>query len=460
MDDDKQLIGRILDGIRIYSPLDLKHISIKKQVSHILLAIPSASKKERIKIINKIKENKLNLIIKTLPSLLDIVQGKVFFSDIKDLDIEDILQRVQVEPDNSLLEKNTKNRNVLVTGAGGSIGQEICRQVLKLQPKELILLDNNEYSLYAINAEVEKIKQNLKQCKDVKIGTLLGSVQDKFFISNVLKNLNQIQFIMQPHLNMSLLLSQILIEGIKNNLFGTMAVVESAIENNVQNFVLVSTDKAVRPTNIMGASKRLAELCTQALSAKSKNNKFKSSIVRFGNVIDSSGSVIPKFKKQIRNGGPITLTHPEVTRYFMSIPEAAQLVIQAGAITEGNDLFILDMGKPIKISDLISQIIKNSGLSIKDKNNPDGDIEILITGLRSGEKLHEELLLGENPRNTTHPKIKKVEDPYLTWDIFKKYIDDLKYSIQRNETDKILEILNEVVAGFKPSKKILDIKKN
>ena len=193
---------------------------------------------------------------------------------------------------------------------------------------------------------------------------------------------------------------------------------------------------------------------------KIKNNKFKSSIVRFGNVIDPSGSVIPKFKKQIRNGGPITLTHPEVTRYFMSIPEAAQLVIQAGAITEGNDLFILDMGKPIKISDLISQIIKNSGLSIKDKNNPDGDIEILITGLRSEKKLHEELLLGENPRNTTHPKIKKVEDPYLTWDIFKKYIDDLKYSIQRNETDKILEILNEVVAGFKPSKKILDIKKN
>ncbi len=460
LDDDKQLIGRILDGIRIYSPLDLKHISITKQVSHILLAIPSASKRERVKIIKKIEENKLNLIIKTLPSLLDIVQGKVSVTDIRDLDIEDILQRVQVEPDNRLLEKNIKSRNVLVTGAGGSIGQEICKQVLKLKPKKLILLDNNEYSLYSINAEVEKIKLNLKHFNEVKILPILGSVQDKFFISNVMKKFKPETVYHAAAFKHVPLVELNLIEGIKNNLFGTITIVESAIENNVQNFVLISTDKAVRPTNIMGASKRLAELCTQALSANSKNNKFKSSIVRFGNVIDSSGSVIPKFKKQIRNGGPITLTHPEVTRYFMSIPEAAQLVIQAGAMTEGNDLFILDMGKPIKIRDLIHQIIKNSGLSVKDKNNLDGDIEIMITGLRSGEKLHEELLLGENPQQTAHPKIQKVEDPYLSWDIIEKHIDDLKYSIQSNEINKILEIFNEVVAGFKPSKKVLDIEKN
>ena len=460
LDDDKQLIGRILDGIRIYSSLDLKHISITKQVSHILLAIPSASKRERVKIIKKIEENKLNLIIKTLPSLLDIVQGKVSVTDIRDLDIEDILQRVQVEPDNILLEKNLKNRHVLVTGAGGSIGQEICKQILKYKPKELILLDNNEYSLYSINAQVEKIKLNLKHCKDVKILPILGSVQDKFFIHNVMKKFKPDTVYHAAAFKHVPLVELNLIEGIKNNLFGTITIVESAIENNVQNFVLVSTDKAVRPTNIMGASKRLAELCTQALSANSKNNKFKSSIVRFGNVIDSSGSVIPKFKNQIRNGGPITLTHPEVTRYFMSIPEAAQLVIQAGAMTKGNDLFILDMGKPIKIIDLIHQIIKNSGLSVKDKNNLDGDIEITITGLRSGEKLHEELLLGENPQKTAHPKIQKVEDPYLSWDIIEKYIDDLKYSIQNNEIDKILQIFNEVVAGFKPSKKVLDIKKN
>ncbi len=459
LDDDKQLIGRILDGIRIHSALELKHISIKKQVSHILLAIPSASRSERAKIIKKIEQDKLNLVIKTLPSLLDIVEGKVAISDIRDLDIEDILGREQVEPHKNLLEKNIFKCDVLVTGAGGSIGQELCKQVLQLQPKKIILLDNNEFALYLIHSEIEKLKSNLKNYSKIEIIPLLGSVQDKNFMSTIMFNYKPDTVYHAAAYKHVPLVEYNLIEGIKNNLFGTLTTFNCAIENKISNFVLVSTDKAVRPTNIMGASKRLAELCTQAISDSSKNIKTKTSIVRFGNVIGSSGSVIPKFKKQIRNGGPVTLTHPDVTRFFMSIPEAAQLVIQASGISKGNDLFVLDMGKPIIIRDLIKQIIKLSGLSIKDSNNPNGDIEITVTGLRSGEKLFEELLLGDNPTKTPHPKIHKVEDPFLSWELIKKDIDQLEYFLEKNEINKILKILKKLVTGFTPSNNVINLSK-
>ena len=459
LDDDKKLIGRILNGVKIFSPIEIKKIIKSKQVTHILLAIPSATRSERTRIIKKIEQDKLNLIIKTLPSLLDIVEGKVAISDIRDLDIEDILGREQVEPDKNLLEKNIFNRVVLVTGAGGSIGQELCKQVLQLEPSKVILLDNNEFALYSIHSEIEKLKSNLKNHSKIEIIPLLGSVQDMNFMSAVMLNYKPDTVYHAAAYKHVPLVEYNLIEGIKNNLFGTINTFNCAIENNISDFVLVSTDKAVRPTNIMGASKRLAELCTQAISNSSKNKKTRTSIVRFGNVIGSSGSVIPKFKKQIHNGGPVTLTHPDVTRFFMSIPEAAQLVIQASGISNGNDLFVLDMGKPIKINDLIKQIIKLSGLSIKDKNNPNGDIEIMVTGLRSGEKLFEELLLGDNPTKTSHPKIHKVEDPFLSWELIKNDIDKLEYFLKRSEINKILEVLKKLVTGFTPSHKVINLSK-
>ncbi len=459
LDDDRKLIGRILNGVKIFSPVDIKKVVNYNKVTHVLLAIPSASRSDRTRIIKKIEENKLNLIIKTLPSLLDIVEGKVTVSDIRDLDIEDILGREQVEPDRNLLEKNIINRSVLVTGAGGSIGQEICKQVLQLEPSKLLLLDNSEFALYSIHSEIEKIKSNFRNNHKIEIIPLLGSVQDNKFLLNAMKNHKPDTVYHAAAFKHVPLVEFNFIEGIKNNLFGTITTLNCAIENNVSNFVLISTDKAVRPTNIMGASKRLAELCSQAISESSQNSKTKTSIVRFGNVIGSSGSVIPKFKKQIRNGGPVTLTHPDVTRFFMSIPEAAQLVIQASGISEGNNLFVLDMGKPIKISDLIRQIIKLSGLSVKDKDNPNGDIEILVTGLRSGEKLFEELILGENPKKTIHPKIYKVEDPFFSFEQISQDIDELRHLIEKGETVKIIQILKKLVSGFKPSKSIIELTK-
>ena len=459
LDDDKKLIGRILNGVKIFSPVEIKKIVNYNKVTHVLLAMPSASRSDRIRIIKKIEENKLNLIVKSLPSLIDIVEGKVTVSDIRDLDIEDILGREQVEPDRNLLEKNIIKRSVLVTGAGGSIGQEICKQVLQLEPSKLLLLDNSEFALYSIHSEIERIKLNYSKNHKIEIIPLLGSVQDNKFISTIMKNHKPDIVYHAAAFKHVPLVEFNFIEGIKNNLFGTITTLNSAIENNVSNFVLISTDKAVRPTNVMGASKRLAELCTQAISESSQNIKTKTSIVRFGNVIGSSGSVIPKFKKQIRNGGPVTLTHPDVTRFFMSIPEAAQLVIQASSISEGNNLFVLDMGKPIKIRDLIRQIIKLSGLSVKDQDNPNGDIEIMVTGLRSGEKLFEELLLGENPKKTVHPKIYKVEDPFVSMEKIKPDIDQLRHLIEKEEIVKIIEIIKKLVTGFKPSQSIIELTK-
>ena len=455
LDDNNQLKGRFLNGIKIFSTTDIKSLVKSKGVTHILLATPSASRDERKKIINKINQSNTNVLIKTLPSILDIVEGKVTVSDIRDLYIDDILGREQVEPDAKLLIKNIKNKIVLVTGAGGSIGQEICRQIIQNDPRKIILLDNNEFSLYTILAEIEAIKINLK-IEKISIIPLLGSVQDKNFLSEVMNNFKPNTVYHAAAYKHVPLVEENIIEGIKNNVFGTITVLEYAIQNNVSDFVLVSTDKAVRPTNIMGASKRLAELCAQGIRDSSKNIGTQVSIVRFGNVLGSSGSVIPKFKKQIQNGGPITLTHPEVTRYFMTIPEAAQLVIQAGAMSQGNDLFVLDMGKPIKIADLIAQVVKLSGLTIKNIDNPNGDIEVLITGLRSGEKLYEELLLGEKLKQTMHSKIFKAQDPFYSWGFIKTDIEKLNNLTKHNEIEEIIKILKKLVTGFKPSNQALN----
>ena len=357
-------------------------------MTHVLLAIPSASRRRRNEILKKIGQNQV--AVRTLPSFADLAEGRVTISDLRDLDIDDLLGREPVAPDHILLAKNISSKVVLVTGAGGSIGSELCRQIIKLKPKKLLLVEMSEYALYAIHSELESLCEGLGDFDHNRIVPLLASVQDEDRMLEIMDTWRPDMVYHAAAYKHVPMVEHNLAEGVKNNVIGTLTTAQLAIEKGVSDFVLISTDKAVRPTNVMGASKRLAELCLQALFASQhsasisqrENEKTKLSMVRFGNVLDSSGSVIPRFRKQIRDGFPITLTHPEITRFFMTIPEAAQLVIQAGAMAKGGDVFVLDMGKPVKIADLARRMIELSGLSLRDDSNPEGDIEIVITGLR------------------------------------------------------------------------------
>ena len=388
--------------------------------------------------------------VRTLPSLSDLAQGTLSFSDLRELEVEDLLGRDPVTPNSILLSKNIRDKVVLVTGAGGSIGSELCRQIISLDPAKLLLVDQNEFALYSIHQEIEnKIKD-----KSLVIVPLLASVQD-------FNRMNEVMSIWHPdtvyhaaaykHVP---LVEHNPSEGIKNNVFGTLHTSMAAAENKVADFVLISTDKAVRPTNIMGASKRLAELILQAISSNYSNTRF--SMVRFGNVLGSSGSVVPIFRQQIKSGGPITLTHPEITRFFMTIPEAAQLVIQAGAMAKGGDVFILDMGEPVKIIDLARRMIELSGFTIKDEEYPEGEIEIQITGLRPGEKLYEELIIGENPQATNHPRIMKANESYISWLQLEPQLKSLEDALKINDVQTIRVILEKLVSGYTPNKNIVD----
>ena len=454
IDDDKHLHSQIIDGQTIFSPSDLGILIENKDVTHILLALPSVRRDLRLKILKKINQHKV--VVRTLPSVDDIIKQKVTISDIRELGVEDILNRDQVLPNIELLTKNISSKVVLVTGAGGSIGSELCRQILRLNPYKLLLIDISEYSLYKISSELEDLKNKTNSKKHIEIVSLLASVQDKKRITDIVETWKPDTFYHAAAYKHVPLVEENTCEAIKNNIFGTLVSAQVAIENDVKNMVLVSTDKAVRPTNVMGASKRIAELCLQALYHSSDAKKTKFSIVRFGNVLDSSGSVIPRFRKQIRDGGPVTLTHPDVTRYFMTITEAAQLVIQAGAITKGCDVFVLDMGDPVKIKDLINQMVKLSGLSIIDEKNSEGDIKIEIIGLRPGEKLFEELLLGENPQTTEHHKIKKAQDPFIPWNELNRDLEKLKIFAQNNEINEIMNIFQSLVSGYKVNLNIVD----
>lgn len=457
VDDDKYLHGQILNGQSIFSPTDIPDLIISKQISHILLAIPSINRNKRNLIIKQIKEHKV--VVKTLPSVSDIINGRVTTSDILEPDVDDILGRDQVIPDIKLMSRNIKSKKILITGAGGSIGSELSRQIIKLNPKKVLLLDISEYSLYKISSELEDLKNSRYLDDTIEIISILASVQDKKRISDIIDEFMPDVIYHTAAYKHVPLVEENIFEGIKNNIFGTLVCLQVAVEKNVSNMVLVSTDKAVRPTNVMGATKRIAELCIQGFynSLDKKTTKF--SIVRFGNVIDSSGSVIPKFKSQISRGGPVTLTHPEVTRYFMTIPEAAELVIQAGNLTEGCDIFVLDMGQPVKIKNLIEKMVNLSGLNIQDNENPDGDIKIEIVGLRQGEKLYEELLLGDNPQDTKHKKIKKAQDPFLPWNKLSIELEKIEQLMNKNDLKEILKILQKLVSGYKPNsdfiKKIL-----
>lgn len=431
LDDNLNLHNHYLLGKKIYDPKNIESLKKKFKVNFILFAIPSIKKIKKNKIIKRL--SKYKLIVKTLPNISDIIDGKISVSDIKDFLTDDLLGRDQIVPDKDLLNKNIKSKSVLVTGAGGTIGSELCRQIIRCNPEKLILVEINEYALYKIHDELINLNKNLK------IIPLLINVLNQQKIEKVIESFkidNIYHAAAYKHVN---LVESNICEGVRNNVFGTLSVTKASINKKIKNLVLVSTDKAVRPTNIMGASKRLAEICLQSLYHSKKLNELNFSIVRFGNVINSSGSAIPKFRQQIKNGGPITLTHPDVTRYFMTISEASQLVIQASALAKNSEVFVLDMGKSIKMLDLIKRMVNFSGLTIKDKSNPEGDIEIKIIGLRTGEKLYEELLIGDNPLETKHPMIKKINEPYIPYNELEKFLEELSILI---ENDKSYEVKN------------------
>jgi FlaA1/EpsC-like NDP-sugar epimerase len=448
LDDDEQLHGQILQEKTIYSPLKIVDLIKSKEVKLVLLALPSISRSRRNEILKILTKHQLQ--VQTLPTIADIIQGRIVLSDIKDLDVDDILNRDQVSPNYELLKKNITSKVVLITGAGGSIGSELVRQLIKLNPQKLLLLELNEFALYKIYEEA-KIKSN-----NLRIIPLLVNIQDQTKVNEIFKTFKPDTVYHAAAYKHVPLVEENISESIKNNVFGTLVVTKAALSQLVENYVLISSDKAVRPTNIMGASKRLAELCAQGLYHNAKNNKIKMSIVRFGNVLESSGSVIPKFKKQIKDGGPITLTHPDVTRYFMTLTEASQLVIQAGAMSEDCNVFVLDMGESIKIKDLIYRIVKLSGLTVKDENNKEGDIEIKIVGLQPGEKLYEELLLGNNPQNTQHPKIQKAQDPFIPLNQLEVDLNNLKILLDHNKVFEVKELLAKIVKTYQSNSEIVD----
>ena len=447
LDNNSELHKQNLLGQKIYSLNSLEKLVKNKKINLVFLALPKISRTRRNQIIERL--NQYKIIVKTLPSISEIVDGRIAISDIKDLNIDDLLNREQVEPDIDLLNKNINLKTVLVTGAGGSIGSELCRQIIRLKPNKLILLELNEFVLYKIYEELIAFNKNLK------IIPLLVNVQNQEKLEKIFETFKVDTVYHAAAYKHVPLVEENICESVKNNVFGTFLIAKTALKYKVANFVLISSDKAVRSTNVMGASKRLAEICIQSLYDK-QNQYSKFAIVRFGNVLESSGSVIPKFKKQIKAGGPITLTHPDVTRYFMTITEASQLVIQAGAMVEGCEVFVLDMGESVKIRDLIHKMIKLSGLTVKDANNLDGDIEVKITGLRTGEKLYEELLIGDNPQKTQHEKIQKAKDPFIPFNKLKIELDNLINLLQENRVTDVKDLLAKLVSSYKSNSKIVD----
>ncbi len=448
IDDNKKLIKKVFLGKKIYPSSNLKKLVTSKNVSLVFLAMPSIGRSKRNKIIYKL--NKLKLVVKTLPSISEIIDGRVTISDIKDVNIDDLLNREEVKPDISLLNKDINKKIILVTGAGGSIGSELCRQIVKLKPKKILLLELNEFALYRIYEEL------INYDKSKKIIPLLVDAQDQSKLEIIFETFKVNTVYHAAAYKHVPLVEENICAGVKNNVFSTLAIAKASVIKKVSNFVLISSDKAVRPTNVMGASKRLAELCVQGIYNNFKNIKTNFSIVRFGNVLESSGSVIPKFKQQIIEGGPVTLTHKNVTRYFMTITEAAQLVIQAGAMGKNSEVFVLDMGERIKILDLIEKMINLLGFTVKNTKNPKGDIKVKIIGLRPGEKLYEELLIGDNPVKTNHSKIKKINDPFIPLNKLEFELKKLEKLIEKNKVDKVKYLLHKIIKSYKSNSKIVD----
>ena len=448
LDDNRELHRQVILGQNIYSPLNMEKLLRSKDINLIFLALPTISRSKRNQIIKKL--NQYKLVVKTLPSISEIVDGKIVISDIKDLNIEDLLNREQVAPDTKLLNKNINSKTVVVTGAGGSIGSELCRQIVKLKPNKLLLLELNEFALYKVYEELIVYNKNLK------ITPLLINTQDQNKLEIIFETFKVDTVYHAAAYKHVPLVEENICEGIKNNVFSTLAIAKASVTKKVTNFVLISSDKAVRSTNVMGASKRLAELCVQGIYNNTKNNNTNFSIVRFGNVLESSGSVIPKFKKQIKEGGPVTLTHIDVTRYFMTITEAAQLVIQAGSMGKDSEVFVLDMGESVKIKDLIYKIINLSGFTVKDDKNHAGDIGIKIIGLRPGEKLYEELLIGDNPQKTSHSRIYKTSDPFIPFEQLKIDLENIKSLVDNNQPLDVKKLLDKLLKLHNSNSEIVD----
>ncbi|ANM07869.1 polysaccharide biosynthesis protein [Rhizobium phaseoli] len=456
LDDDPRLKGGIMGGLPIYDPSDLPVLAEALGVHNVLLALPSASRQRRNEILEHIRKARVN--VRTLPDLTALAQGRVAVSDIRELEIEDLLGREAVAPRQELLDKAMRKKVVMVTGAGGSIGGELCRQILRNAPSSLILIDQNEFALYNIHAELLKLAELYKQ-ESLQIVPILCSVRDQDRMEHIMQSWRPQTLYHAAAYKHVPLVEHNAVEGIKNNVMGTLITARAANKCGVLNFVLISTDKAVRPTNVMGASKRLAEMVLQALAAEPAVDRVRTnfSMVRFGNVLGSSGSVVPLFRQQIKDGGPVTLTHPKITRYFMTISEASQLVIQAGAMAEGGDVFLLDMGEPVRIADLARKMVELSGLAVRDEDNPEGDIELSVTGLRPGEKLYEELLIGDNPETTEHPRIMKAREDFLFWPELSKKLSSLNAALDRNDMVAARATLAELVSGYSSTGEVSDL---
>ena len=448
VDDLKELQGNQITGLNVYSIDAIEGVISKLRVDEVLIAMPSASRTKRLDIINILES--YPVLVRMLPGVAELAEGKVSIGDLREVSIKDLLGRDTVVPNKELLSKNITNKVVVVTGAGGSIGSELCRQIVFLKPKALILYEMSELALYTIEKELSNIGMH-----SMDLYPILGSVNNKTRLTNVFKRFGVDTVYHAAAYKHVPMVEFNNTEGVDNNIFGTLNCAQVAIDTGVETFVLISTDKAVRPTNTMGATKRSAELVLQALSAKQSDTKF--TMVRFGNVLGSSGSVIPLFKQQIKVGGPVTVTDVNMVRYFMTIPEAVELVIQAGAMGLGGDVFVLDMGKPVRIDDLAKKMIRLSGLEVKDESNPDGDIEIKYTGLRPGEKLYEELLIGDNVSETDNPLIMRAQEEMLAWDELEPILNDLQIAITNCDQKKLRELLIQIVPGFKPQCEITDV---
>ena len=451
VDDDESLHGTVIQGVHVHSPSIIRKLIKQKSATKVLLAIPSASRTKRQAILLTLES--LAVQVLTIPAMADLVNGNKLYSDIKEVEIDDLLGRDSVSPRNDLLAANITNKVVLVTGAGGSIGSELCRQILKQSPAKLVLFELSEFALYAIERELKSIALELNI--DVPIFPLMGSVQRENRIQAVMESFGvQTVYHAAAYKHVPLVEHNV-VEGVRNNVFGTLYTARAAIAAKVETFVLISTDKAVRPTNVMGTTKRMAELVLQAFAKE--NNQTRFCMVRFGNVLGSSGSVVPLFRTQIANGGPVTVTHPEITRFFMTIPEASQLVIQAGAMGKGGDVFVLDMGKSVKIVDLAAKMIRLSGFEVRNEMNPDGDIAIEFSGLRPGEKLYEELLIGDDVSGTEHERIMTANESFLDWSDYLKILDRLDKACHEFQHEVIRDILLTTPTGFAPTDGICDL---
>ena len=455
IDDDKKIQQNTIQGITVFCRNDINKIVDKHSVKRILLAMPRENKKRIAKVLSRLEN--LPVEILSIPGSADLVSGKATIDELQQVSINDLLGRDSVRPNQSLLQANIKNKVVMITGAGGSIGSELCRQILTQKPTKIVLMELSEFALYSINGELQKLAKKLDY--ELIIVPLLGSVQHKTRLLTIMRTFGVQTIYHAAAYKHVPVVEHNVIEGVRNNIFGTLFVAEAAIEAQVETFVLISTDKAVRPTNVMGTTKRMAELVLQALADQTKQAKRKTRfcMVRFGNVLGSSGSVVPLFREQIKGGGPITVTHPEIIRYFMTIPEASQLVIQAGAMGKGGDVFVLDMGDPVKIADLAAKMVHLSGMTVINDSNPDGDIAIEFTGLRPGEKLFEELLIGEDITQTDHRRIMSAHESWLPWPELEKILLKLDEACHEFAHEDIRRLLLQAPTGFVPKDGICDL---